>query len=87
VEMRRNSLNAFCCGGGGGNFFTDILGTGEDSAGRVRVREALETGARIIAVACPSCAKMLIDAVKIEKLEDKMEVLGIAEILARAQKK
>src|SRR5450759_2224811 len=64
VEMRRNALNAFCCGGGGGNFFTDILGTGEDSAGRVRVREALETGANIIAVACPSCAKMLIDAVK-----------------------
>ena len=86
VEMRRNGLNAFCCGGGGGNFFTDILGTGEDSAGRVRVREALETGASIIAVACPSCAKMLTDAVKMEKLEDKIEVLGIAEIMARAQK-
>jgi Fe-S oxidoreductase len=87
VEMRRNSLNAFCCGGGGGNFFTDILGTGEDSAGRVRVREAGETGARIIAVACPSCAKMLIDAVKMEKMEDKLEVMGIAEISERARVK
>lgn len=87
VEMRRNSLNAFCCGGGGGNFFTDILGTGEDSAGRVRVREALETGAQIIAVACPSCAKMLSDAVKMEELEDKLEVLGIAEIIEKARKK
>jgi Fe-S oxidoreductase len=87
VEMRRNALNAFCCGGGGGNFFTDILGTGEDSASRVRVREALETGAQIIAVACPSCAKMLTDAVKTEGLEDRLEVLGIAEIIERAHKK
>lgn len=87
LEMRRNSINAFCCGGGGGNFFTDILGTGEDSASRVRVREALETGAQIIAVACPSCAKMLSDAVKMERLEDKMEVIGIAEIIERARKK
>jgi len=87
IEMRRHGLNAFCCGGGGGNFFTDILGTGEDSAGRVRVREALQTGANIIAVACPICAKMLTDAVKMENLEDKLEVLGIAEIMARTQKK
>jgi Fe-S oxidoreductase len=87
LEMHRNSLNAFCCGGGGGNFFTDILGTGEDSAGRVRIREAMETGARIIAVACPTCAKMLSDAVKAEGLEDKLEILGIAEIMERARTK
>ena len=87
VEMRRNALNAFCCGGGGGNFFTDILGTGEDSAGRVRVREARDTRARIVAVACPSCAKMLSDAVKTEGLEDTLEVLGIAEIIERARAK
>jgi Fe-S oxidoreductase len=85
--MRRNALNAFCCGGGGGNFFTDILGTGEDSAGRVRVREARDTRARIVAVACPSCAKMLSDAVKTEGLEDTLEVLGIAEIIERARAK
>jgi len=87
VEMRRNSMNAFCCGGGGGNFFTDILGAGENSANRIRVREALETGARIIAVACPNCAKMLTDAVKVEEQEDKLEVLNIAEIVCRARAK
>jgi len=86
IEMRRHGLNAFCCGGGGGNFFTDILGTGENSAGRVRVQEALQTGANIIAVACPICAKMLTDAVKIENLEDKLEILSIVEIMNRAQK-
>lgn len=86
VEMRRHGPDAFCCGGGGGNFFTDILGTAPDSASRVRVREAMETGASIIAVACPNCAKMLSDAVKMENLDDKLEVLGIAEILEKARK-
>jgi len=84
VEMDQNRENAFCCGGGGGNFFTDILGGGDDSPSRIRVRQALDTGAQIIAVTCPQCAKMLDDAVKIEELEDKLEVLDVAEIVNRA---
>ena len=81
AEMDRSRENAFCCGGGGGNFFTDILGGGEDSPSRIRVREALETGAGIIAVACPQCAKMLDDAVKIEQLDDRLKVMDVAEIV------
>jgi len=81
VEMDRSRENAFCCGGGGGNFFTDILGGGEDSPSRIRVREALDTGAGIIAVACPQCAKMLDDAVKIEQLDDRLKVVDVAEIV------
>lgn len=84
IEMDQNRENAFCCGGGGGNFFTDILGGGDDSPSRIRIRQALNTGAQIIAVACPQCAKMLDDAVKIEELEDKLEVLDVAEIATRA---
>ena len=53
--------------------------------GIVRIRGALETGARIIAVACPSCAKMLTDAAKLEEREDKLEILNIAEIVWRAR--
>jgi Fe-S oxidoreductase len=84
VEMDQNRENAFCCGGGGGNFFTDILGGGEDSPSRIRVRKALDTGAQIIAVACPQCAKMLDDAVKAENLTDRLEVLDVSEIVGRA---
>jgi len=84
IEMDQNRENAFCCGGGGGNFFTDILGGGEDSPNRIRVRQALDTRAQIIAVACPQCAKMLDDAVKGEGLEDTVEVLDVAEIVTRA---
>lgn len=80
VEMRRNRVNAFCCGGGGGNFFTDMIGPGEDNPARVRIREALDTGASVVAVACPQCAKMLSDAVRDESLGDRLQVKDIAEI-------
>lgn len=84
VEMTQSRENAFCCGGGGGNFFTDILGRGEESPSRIRVGQAISTGAEIIAVACPQCAKMLDDAVKVEGREDRIEVLDVAEIVTRA---
>ncbi|GAH07642.1 unnamed protein product, partial [marine sediment metagenome] len=85
IEMSRNRENAFCCGGGGGNFFTDILGVGEESPGRIRIREALDTGAEILAVACPMCSKMLDDAVKAEGLEEKIKVQDVAEIVIAAR--
>jgi len=83
VEMKRNRANSFCCGGGGGNFFTDVLGVGEESPARIRVRDTMETGAEILAVACPMCSKMLDDAVKAEGLEEKIEVQDVAEIVHR----
>jgi Fe-S oxidoreductase len=83
-EMKRNRKNSLCCGGGGGNFMTDVSGLGKDSSSRIRVREALETGAEILAVACPICYKMLDDAVKEEGVEEKIKVQDIAEIVRQA---
>jgi Fe-S oxidoreductase len=84
LEMKQSRENAFCCGGGGGNFFTDILGGGEDSPNRVRIGHAKDIGADILAVACPQCARMLEDAIKVEAVEDRLEVLDIAEVVLRA---
>ncbi|MBW1921299.1 MAG: (Fe-S)-binding protein [Deltaproteobacteria bacterium] len=84
VEMEQSRENAFCCGGGGGNFFTDILGGGEESPARVRIRQALDTGAEILAVSCPQCAKMLDDALKAENAAEKMKVLDVSEIASLA---
>jgi len=81
VEMDRAMADALCCGGGGGNFFTDVLGGGVDSSSRVRAREAAETGAEVLAVACPKCAKMFEDAIKVEDLESQLRVMDIAEIV------
>jgi Fe-S oxidoreductase len=84
VELDQSKKNAFCCGGGGGNFFTDILGGGVDSPNRIRVRQCVETGASVIAVACPQCAKMLDDGVKAEDMEERIQVLDVGEIVSQA---
>jgi Fe-S oxidoreductase len=80
-EMERNRENAFCCGGGSGNFYTDFFGGGDNSPARIRVREAVETGASILAVACPVCSLMLDEAVKGEGLEDNIAVKDISELI------
>jgi Fe-S oxidoreductase len=81
LEMDRAMADALCCGGGGGNSFTDVLGGGADSASRVRVGEAARSGAEVLAVACPQCARMFDDAVKTEQLEGELRVMDIAEIV------
>ena len=84
VEMKRNRENAFCCGGGGGNFYTDIIGGGEQSPSRIRSREAAETGADIISVACPTCMTMIEDGLKGEDLDHKIRLMDISEIVLSA---
>jgi len=87
VEMERNRENSFCCGGGAGNFYTDFLHGKENTPSRIRVREAAETGAEVVAVACPACMTMLDEAVKTEELEGKLVVKDIAEIVREAEVK
>jgi Fe-S oxidoreductase len=85
VEMGRSRENAFCCGGGGGNLYTGFGGgmfvETQDSPSRIRIREAYETGAEVLLVACPSCLIMFEDALKVEGLESKMLVKDISEII------
>ena len=47
-----------------------------------RAQEALETGATVIAAACPFCNTMLTDGVKNSNKEEEVQVLDIAEIVA-----
>ncbi len=84
VEMSRTEKNAFCCGGGGGNFFTGISAKGKDQASIARVREAVSTGASVLATACPVCLVMLQDAVKSDDLDERIAVKDISEILVES---
>ena len=85
MEMEKSFQNSGCCGGGGGNVFTDILGGGPESPARVRAREAAAIGAEILAVACPGCARMLDDAIKAEEdLAERLSVMDISEIAEAA---
>jgi Fe-S oxidoreductase len=82
IEMDRNRENSFCCGGGSANFYIDFFGGGESSPSRIRVREALKTGAAILTVACPTCAMMLDEAIKNEGIDEQQLVIkDISEVL------
>jgi heterodisulfide reductase subunit D len=81
VEMKRCKSKGLCCGAGGAQMFK------EEEKGTIRVNferthEALDTGAGIIASACPFCNTMLTDGVKHEEKEDQVKVLDIAEMIA-----
>ena len=59
----------------------------EEEKGDIRINiersnEALDTGASVIAAACPFCNTMLTDGVKNKEKEDEVQVLDIAELVA-----
>jgi len=77
-EMPRNRDKTFCCGAGGGRMWME-----EDPKKRVcstRAREALDTGAKTVAVGCPFCLTMMTDGVAAQS--DSAKVMDVAEILA-----
>ncbi|MEP7255959.1 MAG: (Fe-S)-binding protein, partial [Ferruginibacter sp.] len=47
-----------------------------------RTNEALETGASVIAAACPFCNTMMTDGVKNSNKEEEVQVMDIAELVA-----
>lgn len=77
VEMRRNRNHAWCCGAGGGVKIGFPDWSVEIS--KVRLDEAMETGASILTSMCPFCKTNLSDAN--EKYKMGFEVLDIVEIL------
>lgn len=81
IEMERSRKSALCCGGGSGNYYIDLLGGSKDSPARIRVRQARDAGADVLAVACPNCLTMLEDAVKVEGLESELKVSDISELI------
>jgi heterodisulfide reductase subunit D len=83
VEMKRCRTNGLCCGAGGAQMFK------EDEPGDKRINidradEALETGAKFIAAACPFCNTMMSDGVKNREKEAEVAVLDIAEMIAES---
>ncbi len=80
VEMDRNRERSLCCEGGGGRMWAE--GTNiEERLAFQRVHEAAETGADVLAVACPFCLLTLEDAVKVQELDDQLQVMDIMELL------
>ncbi|CAN5208984.1 (Fe-S)-binding protein [soil metagenome] len=81
IEMKRCRSNGLCCGAGGAQMFKEEE-PGDKRINTERTTEAIETGASIIAAACPFCNTMLTDGVKVNEKEDDVKVLDIAEMIS-----
>ena len=82
AEMERNNKRGFCCGAGGGRMWL------EESLGKrinlERTEEALKSDPQTICVACPYCMTMFADGLKDKGVDSKVQVLDVAEIVAKA---
>jgi Fe-S oxidoreductase len=82
-EMKRNKSFALCCGAGGGQMFKEAE-KGDKEVFMERTEDALETGAEIIATACPYCMVMITDGLKYKNKEEDIKNLDIAELVVNS---
>jgi Fe-S oxidoreductase len=82
AEMEDNRSNALCCGGGGGGMYVEPMG---ERPSHRRVAQANDTGAVVMATACPFCVLNFEDGVK--TVGSGIKILDVAEILAACVRK
>jgi len=80
VAMKPERAQALCCGGGGGRMYLETP-PGE-RFGDLRVEQARQAGATILATACPLCISCLEDSMKILG-QDALPVLDVIELVDR----
>jgi heterodisulfide reductase subunit D len=82
VEMKRCKTNGLCCGAGGAQVFKEAE-PGQKEINVERTEDILESGAEIVASACPFCMIMLEDGLKSKNKEGAIKVLDLAELIAK----
>lgn len=82
VELPYYRENSLCCGGGGGRIWMETK-SGERFSD-MRLEQALELGANVLAVACPYCMLNLDDSVLTLDKGDVIEIRSIAELVQQA---
>jgi Fe-S oxidoreductase/nitrate reductase gamma subunit len=82
LEMNRNRDKSFCCGGGGGQMWLES--SGQERVEGIRFSEAVDTGARVLATACPFCKIMMESASATAGKQNLIAIKDIAEILNEA---
>ena len=80
VEMSEYGKNSLCCGAGGGRVWMET--DKDERFSNLRLDQAIDAGAEILATACPYCITMFEDSRVVLGYEDKIEIKDITEILA-----
>ena len=80
VEMEASRKNSLCCGGGGGRIWMDT--PQEERFSDLRLKQAKETGAQVLATACPYCITNFEESRLNLEYEDVLEVKDITEIIS-----
>jgi len=82
IEFPESREESICCGGGGGRIWMDT--PKKERLSELRISQALDKGANIIAVACPYCNLNYRDGVLSMGKDEVIEVKDIAELVAEA---
>ena len=79
VEMENHHKNSLCCGGGGGRIWMDT--PQEERFSDIRLKQAREAGAQILATSCPYCITNFEESRLNLAYENMIEVKDITEII------
>jgi Fe-S oxidoreductase len=82
LEVADFGENSMCCGGGGGGIWIDRKKG--DRLSDVRLGQALDTGARVLATACPYCILNFEDSRLGLPDPDVIEIKDVTEIVLEA---
>lgn len=83
VELPRSKSKSLCCGAGGGQVFKESE-PGNKEVYAERTEEIINSGADIVATACPFCMTMITDGIKYKDKEKVVKNYDIAELLEMA---
>ena len=82
VELLYHHENSLCCGGGGGRIWMETKS--DERFSDMRINQAIEVGANVLAVACPYCMLNFDDSVLTLDKGNVIEIRSIAELVQEA---
>ncbi|UCG82668.1 MAG: (Fe-S)-binding protein [Dehalococcoidia bacterium] len=82
LEFPDSRQNAICCGGGGGRIWMETP-AGERFS-ELKLQQAIDAGAEVIAVACPYCMLMFDDSLLSMGKEGAIEIKDVSELVLAA---
>ena len=81
IELPDSREDAVCCGGGGGRIWMETKK--EERLSDLRIQQALDVGAEVLAICCPYCMLNFDDSLLNMGKEDEIEIKDIAELVSQ----